>query len=182
MGIPLNSFEEKGKYFHSNIVFATGDYHQLIKDLKRDPKIKKLEVRGNQLFSVVEGREFISTFFDKSFFFIRPVIMRRGFEYWELGCWKRKKLIDFYGKIKDIANVELLKLKREFPAIFMQQAVPKLTKKQRDAFALAKQWGYYEYPRKISIKELSRRINVPRTTLQFHLRKAETKMLDVILE
>ena len=131
---------------------------------------------------LIEGEDSIAEIFDKSLFFTQPVLMKDGFEYWELGSWDKKQLVDFYNKTKKIATVELLKLKQEFPAVFIQKAVPKLTAKQRTALELALEFGYYKYPREISVEELAKRVKMPRTTFQEHLRKAEEKVMNLVIE
>lgn len=184
-GIPLSSYEENGELYNSNFVFVSGEKSErdkFVRCLKRDKRVKEMQIKGNQILSKVQGREFISTVFDESFFFIKPVVMKNGFEFWEIGCWERKKIIDFYKRVRNLADVQLMCIKKEFPSIFMQQSVPHLTEKQMSAFELAKEFGYYNYPRKISVEQLAKLKKVPRTTFQNHLRKAEIKLLNVILE
>jgi predicted DNA binding protein len=41
--------------------------------------------------------------------------------------------------------------------------------------------GYYEYPKKISSKALSEKVNISKPTLLQHLRKAEKRMLQEIM-
>jgi len=53
-----------------------------------------------------------------------------------------------------------------------------LTTAQRDAFEHAREAGYYEWPREVSTRELAEGLDVSKTTLLEHLRKAEAKLLD----
>ncbi|MFC3477178.1 helix-turn-helix domain-containing protein [Halobacterium litoreum] len=53
-----------------------------------------------------------------------------------------------------------------------------LTPSQREAFELARERGYYEWPREASTRELASELDVSKTTLLEHLRKAEAKLLD----
>jgi len=53
-----------------------------------------------------------------------------------------------------------------------------LTPKQLEIATLAVQSGYYQNPRKISKKELSELTEIPRSTLQEHLSKAEASMIE----
>ena len=53
-----------------------------------------------------------------------------------------------------------------------------LTPKQLEIAILAVQSGYYENPRKISKKELSELSEIPRSTLQEHLAKAEASLME----
>jgi DNA-binding CsgD family transcriptional regulator len=53
-----------------------------------------------------------------------------------------------------------------------------LTSSQREVFDLAREHGYYEWPRGVSTRELADELGVSKTTLLEHLRKAEAKLLD----
>ncbi len=53
-----------------------------------------------------------------------------------------------------------------------------LTPKQLEIAVLAVRSGYYETPRKISKKDLSELSEIPRSTLQEHLAKAEAALVD----
>ncbi|KAB1196584.1 MULTISPECIES: helix-turn-helix domain-containing protein [Haloferax] len=53
-----------------------------------------------------------------------------------------------------------------------------LTESQRQAFELAREEGYYRWPREVSTRELASMLDISKTTLLEHLRKAESKLLD----
>ncbi|ELZ98554.1 MULTISPECIES: helix-turn-helix domain-containing protein [Haloferax] len=53
-----------------------------------------------------------------------------------------------------------------------------LTRSQRQAFELAREEGYYRWPREVSTRELAAEMDISKTTLLEHLRKAESKLLD----
>jgi len=184
-GIPLNSFKRNGKQYHTGMVFLQGEdknKNRFINSLKKDKRIKQYSVKGNQIFVLVESEDHIAPLFDNSMFFIKPVFFRKGFEYWEICSWERESLMKFYKKIKKIADVEILKLKEEEPSVFVQHAAPKLSDKQRRALEIALEHGYYNYPRKITVDLLSKKLNVPRTTFQEHLRKAESKIMGIFIQ
>ncbi|GGL38115.1 hypothetical protein GCM10009037_22130 [Halarchaeum grantii] len=54
----------------------------------------------------------------------------------------------------------------------------KLTPSQREVFELARERGYYEWPREVSTRELADELDISKTTLLEHLRKAEGTLLD----
>ena len=53
-----------------------------------------------------------------------------------------------------------------------------LTPKQLEVAVFAVQAGFYENPRKITKKELSELTDIPRSTLQEHLAKAEAALME----
>lgn len=52
-----------------------------------------------------------------------------------------------------------------------------LSERQREVFELAREEGYYEWPRDVSAGDLARELGVSKATLLEHLRKAESKLL-----
>jgi predicted DNA binding protein len=59
-----------------------------------------------------------------------------------------------------------------------EQRLDTLTSTQRDVYEHAREAGYYEWPRETSTRELADDMDVSKTTLLEHLRKAESKLLD----
>ena len=183
-GVPLTSYTKKGVSYHTGMVFLYGsdlNKKKFITAVKKDKRVKRCEVFSNQLFVLIEGNDSIAEIFDHALFFTQPVFFEKGYEYWEVASWEKKLLVEFYNKIKSRAEVKLLKLTREFPAVLISQAIPLLTQKQQEALMLALELGYYTYPRKVSVQQLAKRAHVPRTTFQEHLRKAEEKVMKIII-
>lgn len=52
-----------------------------------------------------------------------------------------------------------------------------LSPRQREVFQLAQSRGYYEYPRKVTAQELADGMDITKSTLLEHLRKAEQKLI-----
>lgn len=57
-----------------------------------------------------------------------------------------------------------------------------LTPKQRELMLEAKRLGYYNYPRSVSATDLAKATGLSRSTVVEHLRKAEIRLLDRLLE
>lgn len=53
-----------------------------------------------------------------------------------------------------------------------------LTPKQKEILAPSLKYGYYEFPKKINLNELSRKIGVSPSTLCVHLQKIESKIFN----
>jgi hypothetical protein len=62
-----------------------------------------------------------------------------------------------------------------------ESLLSKLTLRQRHMLLTAYALGYYEVPRKISSDDLSRHLNVDKSTIVEHLRKAERKLIGSII-
>jgi predicted DNA binding protein len=52
-----------------------------------------------------------------------------------------------------------------------------LSERQREVFELAREQGYYEWPREVSAAELAEELGVTKATTLEHLRKAEVKVI-----
>jgi len=61
--------------------------------------------------------------------------------------------------------------------IYFPQVMPFLTKGQKRALDLATQRGYYDFPRKIELKDLAKEAGISLSTFREHLRKAEKKIM-----
>jgi predicted DNA binding protein len=61
--------------------------------------------------------------------------------------------------------------------LMIESILPNLSEQQRKAFELALENDYYGYPRKIKLIDLAKRMNVSVSTFQFHLAKAEEKLM-----
>lgn len=58
----------------------------------------------------------------------------------------------------------------------LQQSV--LSQRQRDVFELARERGYYNWPRDVNATELAEELDVSKATVLEHLRKAESRLFD----
>ncbi len=184
-GYPLSSYVQEESYYHNSLNLLVGsksDIEQIINELKTDKRVTNLEIYDNWIFATVNGKDNIANMADASFFHIKPVLMENGFEYWEIGSHKKKLIEEFVQKSSRICDISIIKIKKEHPDFYLFNSFnTSLTDKQKEAFNLAKNNGYYSYPRKTNLKELARVAKTPRTTLQSHLRKAEKKILSEIV-
>ena len=62
-----------------------------------------------------------------------------------------------------------------------ESLLSKLTPRQRQMLLVAYALGYYDVPRRISSDELSRHLNIDKSTIVEHLRKAERKLIGGII-
>ena len=163
---------------------------EFIKSLEKDKFIKNIEVKEDLINCLVIKSKKISSdrkesvFYSLGLVYIKPVFTdQEGIEYWELGCWDRKSLQEiskiarkqYNGKILSFRELKISESDFLFFSLY-----PKLTEKQKQAFLLALENGYYEFPRKIELEKLAKIMKLSYTTFQFHLRKAERKIMNSV--
>ncbi len=186
----LNKSETKDWEYFTSVGVMVGDKKNkdaFIEDLKKDKRVTKFERKGDLFFTFDRRKKttkHLRGYFGSNTFFVKPVIIKPdGFEYWEIAAWDKKPLMDFYKKAKRDRFVELSKLKKEkITEIYLPNVMQKLTKKQTKAVELAFIHGYYNYPRKVTLEKLAKKMNVSLTTFQEHLRRAEIKLLPIVIE
>ncbi len=87
------------------------------------------------------------------------------------------KVLDFYERAKLPHKV----VEVSQPESLSKSHLSKLTLKQRQILITAYGLGYYDVPRRISSEELARHLKLGPSTVVEHLRKAERKLLAVLL-
>ncbi|WP_435346846.1 helix-turn-helix domain-containing protein [Haloarchaeobius sp. HRN-SO-5] len=112
-----------------------------------------------------------------------PVRIEDGREEWQVGfAGERTEIQEQLDCVREEADAEVsvsaitssdsgTKLPRE-------QRFDTLTAAQRKVFEHAREAGYFEWPRGTSTRELADDLDISKTTLLEHLRKAEAKLLD----
>ncbi|WP_253739163.1 helix-turn-helix domain-containing protein [Halohasta salina] len=112
-----------------------------------------------------------------------PVRIEDGREVWEV-CFagERPSIEPSLDGVREDAGADI-EVKRIMAAGDVRQPerqrrLDLLTPAQRDVFDLAREEGYYEWPRGTSTRELAELADVSKTTLLEHLRKAEAKLLN----
>ncbi len=177
----LNTFEQNGKPWVNKLIFVSGkEAEKYLEEIHKDKRLKIQSVEGNQIFYSVPALEaFHSLALDKSVFFFKPQIMKKGELIWFVASWKKENLMMVYERLKKMKNVyaKLIGIKQENFSMFVNNVLTDLTKKQLYAFQLACELGYYKYPRKVSLENLAKAAKVSYSTFKEHLRKAEEKIM-----
>jgi predicted DNA binding protein len=93
----------------------------------------------------------------------------------------QKSLARFIELIKPRAE-EIVNMSFKRAAYRKHDIITVLTDKQKDVLIAAKKHGYYKYPRKINSKELANKIGISKGTAVEHLRKAEERLIEHILD
>ncbi len=164
------------------IVSAKGDsnkFPNILKTLKSFDIVKKLEVvdKGEgyiyvRIHTYNEKKYETITFhaFKNNCFVLSSVILKGGKEIWNIGTDKRENLSSLYKDLQKLGKVELNSIQKS-------SIENSLTNQQRDVMNLAKELGYYEWPRRIAVTKLAKYFGLSKSTFVEHLRKAEAKVI-----
>ncbi len=151
--------------------------------LKNHKKTLNFEDNGKQIITLIREEESLySHLFDIELFHPAPVIIKEGYEYWNISSWNRRALEKLIEEIEKwshkFSEFHLLNLsKADLSEIYFPRILPELPEKQKRAFGIAMEEGYYTWPRKADLAHLSKKMGVSISTYQEHLRKAEAKLL-----
>jgi len=122
------------------------------------------------------------TLLEHGFVHSAPVRIEDGQEYWQV-CFAgdRNEIETAIDGVRDDGGAEIsVETITSTPTgeSTRKDRMDALTSTQREVFQLARNRGYYQWPRGVSTRELAAELDISKTTLLDHLRKAESKLLD----
>lgn len=113
-----------------------------------------------------------------------PTIYRQGWEHYTVVAFDSADIRELLGDLRSDREIELLSKtsisETQIPHSMLapaNQLFEDITDRQLAALQLALERGYYEQPRKTSLRDLAEQTAVARSTYEEHLRKAENKLL-----
>jgi len=106
-----------------------------------------------------------------------PVTQRNGYEVYDIITEDPQKLIKTIENLKEIGEAKLFSVGK-----IIQEHPLKLTEKQANALQIAVSHNFYDWPRKVSLDELSMMVGMKRRTFQENLRKAEAKVFPYLIK
>lgn len=129
-----------------------------------------------------DGRRSISdAIISRGFIPDKPVWIHDGREYWtvivDLDRETVQDRLDAVRREMD-ADIKIRQITSDDEAgsgIFQTDA---LSERQREAFELACEEGYYNWPREVTVTHLASHLDITKATFLEHLRKAEAKLFD----
>ncbi len=179
----LGSYKEKGEVYSIGMHRLIGDekdIRRFFNDFKKDKNVIKAELNKNIMIAVERSTELPIGKFKNRIFFQKPVFIdKEGFEYWEFFSFYREMINKFIREAKKMCDFfKIIKLvNAKLTDVYFPHAIPQLTEKQKRAFELAIEHGYYSIPRKTNIRKLAQLMKVSKSTYQDLLRRAESKIL-----
>lgn len=157
--------------------------------LKKERRILKIEQYENALLLWTKNKQekkTYTTLYNPMFLYPEPAtIDKSGFEIVHIAFWRKEelqKVIHELKKDKVTVHFEILSfVQKKQNDIYIAKILPKLAAQQKKALLLAYEWEYYSFPRKIGLEELSKRANISKATFRENLRKAEEKILPLLI-
>jgi predicted DNA binding protein len=126
----------------------------------------------------------IDRFEDHNCLYQSPTIYRQGWEHYTVIAFDEGDVRALLADLRADRDIELLSktaiAEKRIPHSMLtpvDQLFDDLTDRQLAALQLALEQGYYEQPRKTSLREIAGRTSVAKSTYEEHLRKAENKLL-----
>ncbi|MBU1322323.1 MAG: helix-turn-helix domain-containing protein [Nanoarchaeota archaeon] len=179
---------KKGDYLFVDSVSllfgAEKNKNDFIKDLKKADEVVNLEVKNDLIISQVKDPKELEPAYTTNILNLEPVLIdAKGNNFYTIGSWKREELNKFLSFLDKNYEANILKVEKKIISNFyLINLRPELTKRQKKAIELAIREGYYNYPRKTSVKKLAKMSKISFSAFHAHLRKAEQKLLPVYLE
>lgn len=183
--IPLGSWKDKNYYYTSERHTLEGNSQNIqkfVQDIKKDKKVTNLETSKKTLFFTGKSKEMIpSSFYNQKMFFTKPVFVDKwGYEFWEVASYDKGVLSSFLKILRKqkYDYMEVLKFKNvQLDNIYFPSVAPNLTEKQKRAFELAVENGYYSIPKRTDLNKLAKLMKISIATYQEHLKRAEAKVI-----
>ncbi len=187
-GVSFNNYREKRVTYSPQINTLQGEKENIKKflnDIKKDKRIRNLEIEGNSFFLVEVRKEKIpSTFKTEKLIFVKPIFVdKQGYEFWEIASWNRENLNEFINNVrKEIKDIEILRMqKTKLTDIYFPRLMPNLTDNQKRAIELAFENNYYNFPKGAKMEKLAKIMKVSTPTFCEHLKKAEKKLMPNVI-
>jgi predicted DNA binding protein len=156
-----------------------GLLEKIVDEVKASPLVKEAYVvqtkRGRMLGSLLTESAFCSTIMHTEAFCRSCLFHSKanpdGTVEWILAFNKREALNELLDRMKkELVEVKILKLSSVAD-------VEKLTSHQRSLVEMALEEGFFDYPRRITLRELSKKMGISASTASEVLRRAERKIL-----
>jgi predicted DNA binding protein len=164
----------------TEVMLATKKEANEIKKYFRNNKlIKKFEILQEtdkklliQIFTDTSGiRSIVHTVLRNKCFLAKKVPLVAGYEIWTIAAPKKTAIKNALDDIRKLGEFKLLHIKKSTFDGF------NLSENQEKILRLAISYGYYNWPKKITIQNLAKKIGLSKPTVAEHLRKAEIKVI-----
>ena len=188
---PLGSYTKDNYVYVSAVHIVKGEKESInnyIKELRKDRRIVKIEV-SKVIFTISKepfSLKIYQTVYNPKLFYITPSFNSSDKkEIIEIASWDRELLSNLIKTMKNASTTtffEILKFEERYmDSIYIMQLFPELPEKQKKAIELAYKSGYYQFPKKTNLDKLARIAKVSKQTFHENLKKAESRLMPLLL-
>jgi len=186
--------EDECQYLFS--ILGSSDSKELgdaIRFLSSHPRIKEFNLISKTGSTAIANYRMIQTAMykkaDKIGFRLHPILVANGKERWFFVTDEGREITeryvnDRYTKVLELRRLTQEEFSLEYPSIFFKFYVSNLLKALTPDDALflkeAIEHGYFDWPRNISLTELSTKMNMPKSTVSYRVRKVLRKVMHLI--
>lgn len=193
----VNKAFKIGEEIRANFRLIAESYEALKKYIEDTKKFESLAidvliVGRNNLEAYIHGRfNATSTFYENIFdleMMPSNIIIHNGNEYWSILVYDSKlketlnKLSEIGGLKYEVLGIGNVKTFEEKPADIIDEISDSLSAKQKKVLVEAYRSGYFEFPRRLNLKDLSEKLGLAKSTCLHHIRLSEQKILKRIIE
>ena len=172
---------------------SKGDVEKFYRKVQKHPTVKNTSllykserapiVKFQIHFS--EPRSVTECIYESKCLFIEPLITFNSYETFGVLSEGKKTVFELNSLLKEIGDPRIVSDKEISPMIVDVLTDPRMSfdilqnisssnfKKDVDILKFAKKMGYYDWPRKTSMDEMAKKLELKRSTLQYKLRTAE---------
>lgn len=145
--------------------------------LKTAPQIRKYAVLSKsadraEVITWAEQGSIIDNIIRKNCVFIGPTVVKDGVENWHIMAPTREEMQDVVASLEQCADIAYIRNSEG------TEPDVGLTERQMNTLRTAVEMGYFDTPRRASVKDVAKKLHVSASTAVEHLRKAEKKVLE----
>lgn len=146
----------------------------------RSPKPVSGNATEDLLVTYGENNSIHDALTSRGFVPVEAIRIRDGREYWTVVAEGPRS--DFEDRLAEVerrmdADIEIRSTGSTATNRWQVLLSQELSERQREVIELARQRGYYEWPRETNASDLAEELGISKTTLLEHLRKAESKII-----
>ncbi len=139
--------------------------------LRKHPAVKNINQIGN-ITKIHIKSKFLTNFDQKEMTIIYPTTLKKGIHRIEFII--NKKQLETLKK--GLSNIKILKIADSY------KTEAKITERQEEILWKAYSFGYFKYPREITLTDLAKLLKISKATLSQTLRTVENKAIKQLLE
>ncbi|ABL79016.1 helix-turn-helix domain-containing protein [Thermofilum pendens] len=167
-------------------------FYQVLEEMKFKNEILDFKVlnKNKQSVTFILERDYC-TFYDYTLgtgrFILFPYVIKKGTrKFFIISEEEPSILLDRLKKYGTVTRMEKVlltdALKDSYALLMRTDLLSKLTPLQRKILSKAIIKGYFDWPRKYSLSDLSQELGISKATLAEHIRRSESKILKYLLE